>query len=310
LATVGGLEVVDAIHDHAARATWAVGSLLASGIVLRLLEVEHPGHCWQRGGRAGTEASWADTIWPARLLIAYIPLYLLAMYLMAVLSGRRRYARVHGLRLPVIGASAGSLVAFAALGRVTVTRAAVLYLDAHLAALLGHSSMPSRQTGQPLGRWRGRRPPAPHLQREEPRPQLSLDAERGARPVAHLAIPGPASLGPYVIAVTPTSPRTLVGSAARRTGHRHPARFRGCPSPVLLLPRAACFGQPYLGAAPAASILQPATVVAMVQPVLHQRYKRAQAAMPLALTAQNDGAPEHRPLPDPEATLTVPRAHS
>jgi O-antigen/teichoic acid export membrane protein len=291
LAALGSLGVVDAITYHAARATSPLGSLLASSITLCLLQSS----ILVMAGTAIVSRVLArygpDTVRLGRLFLAYIPLYLLAMYLMAVLNGARRYARFHSLRLLVIGVSAGGLFAVVALGHLTVASAAVTYLGAHLLALVtaALSLRDERASLQiDIGVIRqllafGVKSHGGNL--------ASLLNERLDQLLISLFL-APASLGLYIIAVTLTSVTGLVGSsmalvalpsvahlpagAARyQTARRMLAVtvLMSCAVTIpilLLLPKliAWFFGRPYLAAAPAGRVLLLAAVVLSTNRVL------------------------------------------
>jgi O-antigen/teichoic acid export membrane protein len=291
LAAVGSLGVVDAITYHAARATTPVGSLLASSLVLCLLQSSALVAAGMVVVSLALRHYGPDTLRAAHLFLACIPLYLLAMYLMAVLNGMGRYARFHSLRILVIGASAGGLVALAAVGHVTVARAVGVYLCAHLAALVAAAlSLRGERTGLRVDHGVVRQLLAFGV-RSHGGNLASMLNERLDQLVISLFL-APASLGLYVIAVTMTSLTGLVGSSAAlvvlpsvaqlppgpardRTARRVIAGTLLASSaltiPVLLLlPRliVAFFGRPYLAAVPAARILLVAAVVLSTNRVL------------------------------------------
>jgi O-antigen/teichoic acid export membrane protein len=291
LAAVGSLGVVDAITYHAARATAPVGSLLASSVMLCLLQSSILVAVGMAVVSLALGRYGPDTLRSARMFLGYIPLYLLAMYLMAVLNGTGRYARFHGLRMLVIGASAAGLFALAALGRVTIAWTIVVYLGAHLAALVVAAlCLRGELAGLRINHGIVRELLAFGV-RSHGGSVASMLNERLDQLVISLFL-APASLGLYVIAVTVTSLTGLVGSSAAlaalpsvaqlppgpardRTARRTIAATLIVSSaltvPVLLLlPQliVAFFGRPYLAAVPAARVLLVAAVVLSTSRVL------------------------------------------
>jgi O-antigen/teichoic acid export membrane protein len=284
LAALGSLGVVEAITYYAARSTASVGSLLASSLALCVLQ------SIVLVGAGMVIVSLAlghfgpATLRSARLFLAYIPLYLFAMYLMAVLNGTRRYARFHALRFLVIGVSAAGLIALALVERLTVELAALVYLVAHLAALVA-TGLCIRVERTTL-----------RVERKIIRQLLAFGVRSHSGNLASMLnerldqllislFLAPASLGLYVIAVTMTSVTGLVGSSAALVALPSVAQL--APGPrrdetarrmiavtllvsaavtvpiLLLLPQliVAFFGRPYLAAAPSARILLLAAVI-------------------------------------------------
>jgi O-antigen/teichoic acid export membrane protein len=212
LAVVGSLGVVDAITYFTARRNASRDRLVASSLVLGTAQsavlvlvglavvpraLSHHGDAVVRAGL---------------VFLAYLPLYLLGMYLISVLNGLGRHAWFQALRLLLLGVSAGGLVALALTGRLTVLGAVGVYLVAHLVVLLV-ALFPLRAA----------------LHRSSPDPWLvgrllrygaashvgSVTAtlnERLDQLIISVLLPS-ASLGLYAVAVTLTSAVTLVGSS-------------------------------------------------------------------------------------------------
>lgn len=148
----------------------------------------------------------------ATIALAYIPLYLLTLYLLNILNGLGRATAFHALRLTVVAGVAAGLIVLSLGGRTTVLAATIVYLAAHLAVGLAALVIVLRE-----------------------RVRLSFDV-RLARSIlgfgirSHLnsvatqlndrldqivisILLAPASLGIYVIAVTLTSLTSMVGSS-------------------------------------------------------------------------------------------------
>jgi O-antigen/teichoic acid export membrane protein len=136
LAAVGGLGIGEAITYQAARRTTAMGKLLGSSLAV----------CGAQSaalvaiGAVLVPVAMSDyrgaTLQAALLFLADVPLYLGGIYLIFALNGSGRYGLFHGLRLLVIAASAVGLVVLAIIDRLTVWRAAIVYLAAHLLVLV------------------------------------------------------------------------------------------------------------------------------------------------------------------------------
>jgi O-antigen/teichoic acid export membrane protein len=212
LAAVGSVGVVDAITVHTARANTSIGTLLGTGITLCLLQ---SGVLVAAGMLVVTVALahyGSHTLHWAYLFLAYIPLYLLAMYLMAILNGMGRYSRFHALRFLVIGASTAGLVTLALVDRLTVGGATVVFLLAHVAALVAsalglRTMLPTLRVDKEVARnllWFGVRSHSGNL--------TSMLNERLDQLLISILL-APTQLGLYVIAVTLTSLTGLVGSS-------------------------------------------------------------------------------------------------
>ena len=212
LAAVGSVGVVEAITYHTARANASISTLLGTSISLCLV---------QSGVLVVSGIVLVSfvltryeppTRHAAYLFLAYIPLYLLAMYLMAILNGMRRYSRFHGLRLLVIVTSAAGLVTLALTGRLTVTGATMVFLLAHAVALVASAAgLRTMRSGLKIERKVARSLLAFGFRSHSGNLTAMLNERLDQLLISILL--APTQLGLYVIAVTLTSLTALVGSS-------------------------------------------------------------------------------------------------
>lgn len=285
LATIGSLGVVDAIVFHAARSAATVAALAGTSVVIAVA---------QSALLVGIGASilpivlsgyGEESVRAGLLLLAYIPLNLLALYLMAILNGLHRFCWFQSLRLVTVGVTAAALVGLTLAGALTVTTAALAYLAANLltclaAAVLVHLACAGRlAVSRSLGR---------ELLAYGLRTHVGTCSSALNERLDQLAISvflGPVQLGLYVVAVTLSSVATLVGSSASlialpavarlEPGAERTAAARrlvvlttlgsaavAIPG-VVLAPKviSLCFGDEFRGAAPVARVLLVAAVL-------------------------------------------------
>jgi len=211
-ALLGCLGVGEAITYHAARATSDPGALVGSALALAAVQatVLVAGASVAVGRvLAGHDA---DARAAAHAYLAYVPLVLLATYLMSVLGGLRRYAAFQSLRVLVIALSALGMVALAATGALTVRTAVLVYLGANLATALAALAL--------LQLWGLRL----KVDGDLVRALLSFGVRSHGGNVASMlnerldqlvmsVFLSPASLGLYVVAVTMTSVTGMVGAS-------------------------------------------------------------------------------------------------
>ncbi|TAK59342.1 MAG: hypothetical protein EPO22_10340, partial [Dehalococcoidia bacterium] len=128
LAAIGSLGVVEAITYHAARATSPAGTLVGSGLAIALA---------QSAACVGIGAAilplvlthYDDgTTRAAYLFLAFIPVNLVALSLMAVLNGLQRFFEFHVLRLLVVVGAGGAFLVLRLMDELTVRNAAAVYL--------------------------------------------------------------------------------------------------------------------------------------------------------------------------------------
>jgi O-antigen/teichoic acid export membrane protein len=147
----------------------------------------------------------------ALLFLAFVPLNLLTVHMLAILNGAQRFKAFHGLRFAVIGASAVGLGALALAGSLEVRGAAVVYL----AANLGTCAVATVLVLRPLDR-------LPRTERPLVRELVGFGLKSNVSNVSTLlnerldqlvisAFLAPSQLGLYVVAVTFTSLSTLLG---------------------------------------------------------------------------------------------------
>jgi O-antigen/teichoic acid export membrane protein len=211
-AVVGSLGVGEAITYYAARAASAPGTLLGSTMALGTAQavVLAAGAAVAVGPVLADHS--ADARAAAHAYLAYVPLFFLGTYLMAILGGLRRYAAFQALRVLVIAVSAVGLVALAAAGMLTVRTAVLVYLAANLVTVAA-AAVALRPWRAPVG-----------VDGGLVRGLLAFGTRSHGGNVAAMlnerldqllisAFLAPASLGLYVVAVTLTSVTGLVGSS-------------------------------------------------------------------------------------------------
>ncbi len=129
LAAIGSLGVIEAMTYHAARATSSTGALVGSGLAIALA---------QSAACVGIGAAIlplvlshydGGTTRAAYLFLAFIPVNLVALSLMAVLNGLQRFAEFHALRLLVVAGAGGSFLVLRLMDELTVWNAAAVYLS-------------------------------------------------------------------------------------------------------------------------------------------------------------------------------------
>jgi O-antigen/teichoic acid export membrane protein len=212
LAAIGGLGMGEAITYHAARGTTAMGTLLGSSLAVCATQsaalvaigaVLLPIAMSQYSGA---------TLHAALLFLAYVPVYLGGIYLVTAINGNGRYGSFNALRLLVIAASAAGLVVLAVLDRLTVWRATIVYLAAHL-LVLAAAGVQCRVPRSSL-----------RVDRAVVRQLLGFGVRSHGGNVASMfnerldqllisVFLTPVDLGLYVIAVTMTSFTGLIGSS-------------------------------------------------------------------------------------------------
>jgi len=137
LAAVGSLGLVESITYHAARDTAPIGTLIGSSLVFGLVQSALLVGAGFIVVSVALSHHSQDVVGSARLFLIYIPVYLLAMYLMSVLNGTHRHSWFQALRLIVIASSAFGLLVLVLSGLgLTLWSALYVYLLAHLLALL------------------------------------------------------------------------------------------------------------------------------------------------------------------------------
>jgi O-antigen/teichoic acid export membrane protein len=212
-ALLGCLGAGEAITYHAARATAEPGTLVGSALALGAVQatVLVAGASVVVGRVLAGHG--ADARAAAHAYLAYVPLVLLATYLMSVLGGLRRYAAFQSLRVLVIALSALGVVALATTGALTVRTAVLVYLGANLVSALAALAM--------LPLWSLRLKVDGGLVRA----LLSFGVRSHGGNVASMlnerldqlvmsVFLSPVSLGLYVVAVTFSSVTGLVGVSA------------------------------------------------------------------------------------------------
>jgi O-antigen/teichoic acid export membrane protein len=211
LVTLGSLGAVDAAAYYAARGKTdrrtLVGTTLIIGLAQSVLLV---------GIGVGIVTfalgDYRDsTVRAAYLMLAFIPLNLTGLYLMWLLSGFQRLGWFQVLRLTTIVVAAVVLVGLALSNELTVLTAALAYLLASVATLVGAAALVQAESGISL---RFRLPIGRALLGFGLRSHVSNVSSTLNERLDQLLISvflQPRQLGLYVIAVTLSSATTLVG---------------------------------------------------------------------------------------------------
>ncbi len=213
LAAVGSLGMQDATTYHAARGFWPLSTLVGSTLAITAAQA---GLLLVAGAAllpfvlSHYDASARRT---AYLYLAFIPINLFTLALMAVLNGRQRFHWFQSLRLLVIAGSAAVLVVLAAAGTLTIQSAAIAYLAANLSIGLVAGVLVWRLG---VARPRASTGPARQLLRFGFQSHLGATSSLLNERLDQLLISvflAPVQLGLYVIAVTMSSLAGLVGSS-------------------------------------------------------------------------------------------------
>jgi O-antigen/teichoic acid export membrane protein len=212
IAAIGSLGVIEATTFHAARATTAPGTLLGSALALALVQSVV---CVAVG--AAILPLVLAHYDPAALragyiFMAFIPVNLVTLSLMAVLNGLQRFAQFHALRLLVAGGTGCAILTLRLIDILTVENAVLVYVGATLLTGLVAAAMLVRFL--PSLRF------SPTLSRQLL--TFGLQSHTGSvtwmmnERLDQLVISvflAPVQLGLYVTAVTMTSLTALVGSS-------------------------------------------------------------------------------------------------
>jgi O-antigen/teichoic acid export membrane protein len=229
LATVGSLGVIEATTYWCARAPSTVGAVLGTALAVCAVQATVLVAVGAVVVRFALAHDGPAAITSGHAFLAYIPLYLAAMYLMAAINGLHRYAWYQVLRALVIILSATGVVLLALAGRLTVASAVGIYLGAHLAAGIAAAfALRSELAAYRCDLGVARRLAAFGL-RSHSGSVASLLNERLDQLLVSVFLPA-ASLGLYVVAVTLTSLTTLVGNSTALVAL--PAIARLTPGPA------------------------------------------------------------------------------
>jgi O-antigen/teichoic acid export membrane protein len=213
LAVVGSLGITESATYYAARGTTSAGTLVGTLVALGIA---------QSAVLVGIGAlvlptvlanHSASTINSARLFLAVIPLSLLSLYLMGLLNGLHRYGWFQALRFLVVAGTVTGLVICRLADALTVRKAVVVYLAAHLLTLaVAVVAIAKSETGDlRLDRGVLRELLVYGLKSHSSNVPSMLN-ERLDQLVISIFL-APARLGLYVIAVTMTSVTNLIGSS-------------------------------------------------------------------------------------------------
>lgn len=213
LAAVGSLGVSEAATYHTARRTAAVGTLVGSGLMLSFLQSAVLVTVGALVVPIVFSHYGSAAIGAAQLFLAFIPLNLLALYLIGVLNGLHRFGWAQGLRLMVVASQAAGFLSLTVAGALTVRGAVLVSLASTLATALVAALLVLRVGVRPLGCSRAL---VRQLLGFGVKSHLgnvsSLLNERLDQLVISIFL-APAKLGLYVIAVTLTSVTALVGAS-------------------------------------------------------------------------------------------------
>ncbi len=214
IGAVGSLGVFEATTFHAARRTAPEGTLLGTALALALAQ---SALCVAAGilivPRVLAQYD-AETLRATYILLAWIPLNLVALTLMSLLNGMQRFGQFHALRLAVIGATGAGIVALRAADALTVQNVAMVYVattaatGAAAAVLVARARLSRLAVDLPLAR----RLLAFGVKSHSGSVSWMMN-ERLDQLVISVFL-APARLGLYVMAVTLTSLTNLVGSSA------------------------------------------------------------------------------------------------
>jgi O-antigen/teichoic acid export membrane protein len=129
LATIGSLGVAEAMTYHAARSTCTAGTLVGSGLVIALAQ---SAVCVAVGAAVLplvlTHYDGA-TVRAAYLFLAFIPITLITLSLMAVLNGQQRFFEFHLLRVLIFVGTGAAFLLLRLQDNLTVWNATVVYLS-------------------------------------------------------------------------------------------------------------------------------------------------------------------------------------
>ena len=128
LAAIGSMGVIEAITYHAARSTTAAGTLAGSGLMIAIAQ---SAACVAIGAAMLplVLAHFSDgTVRTAYLFLAFIPVNLVALTLMAMLNGLQRFVEFHILRLLVVAGAGAAFLALRIADNLTVWNVAAAYL--------------------------------------------------------------------------------------------------------------------------------------------------------------------------------------
>lgn len=227
LAAVGSLGIPDAATFYAARLRGRVGTLVGTSAALALVQT-----VVVTGLGVGVvlllhNDSAAATRRAAFLALAYIPAYLLAMYLMSILNGLHRFTTFQVLRVSVVLGMACALGVLAGLGALTVTAAVVSYVAVHVGVMIAAAVRVAAVGGFP-----------PEFEGAVARKMVGYGIRSHLSSVSSLLnerldqllisiFLAPIKLGLYVIAVTLTSLTAIVGTSVSLIALPSIARLEG-----------------------------------------------------------------------------------
>jgi O-antigen/teichoic acid export membrane protein len=292
LASVGSLGVIEAMTYHAARATTSTGTLLGSGLAIALAQSLV---CVGIGAAILPLVLMhydGGTMRAAYVFLAFIPVNLVALSLMAVLNGLQRFVEFHLLRSLVVAGAGGSFLVLRLMDDLTVWNAALVYLASTALTGLVAAVMLAPATWRSLGFDRGlsRKLLGFGLQSHAGNVTWMMN-ERLDQLVISIFL-APVQLGLYVTAVTMTSLTNLIGHSVataafpvvarmsdgdeRRERVRHLVQLAFAGSIAVSVPLMIVtpqlihvfFKDPYLDAAGVARVLMLAAVVLSVNRAL------------------------------------------
>lgn len=218
LILVGGLGIAEALTVHIARAPQQARAAVLSAAVV--ITGGQAGVLLLLGGALARTAGGRVLHGAAALALpalAFIPVYLATLALMAALSGLRCFALVHALRLLISGGYALALGVLLRCDRLTPLTALLAYTGTHLLAGLAATAACARGPGFRRSGWRmAARPLLSYGLRSQLGTLCAALCER-ADQVVVAALQPPARLGAYLAAVSLTAPVGLAGAAVAAT---------------------------------------------------------------------------------------------
>jgi O-antigen/teichoic acid export membrane protein len=282
LAALGSMGIPDAVTVKTSLRAVPGGRVLGTSLVLSLLQSAALVLLALAFLPLFLRNQTADTVQLALVFLAFIPLNLASLALLAYLNGAGRYRSFQVLRASVFVLVTAALAALVAANTLTVESAALAYLGANLAVLVAAAAAVVRSRP---GRLAADRRTARNLLGFGLRSHLgnvaSLLNERLDQLVISMFL-APTLLGYYVIAVTMSSAVTAVGSTVSIVAMPVVARLVGMED---VLPTIRRYLLVTLGAAGAAAVLCFALAPSLIDLLFGQGFAPATDAARVLLAA-------------------------
>lgn len=217
LVTVGSLGVTDAVTFHAARATAPLGTLAGSAFAIVTAQSALSVAVGMAIIPLVFQRYDAETMRSAYLFLAFVPLNLFALNVMAMLNGIHRFGHYQALRLAVAVATNGGIITLRLFDELSVPHVTEVYVGAAAAtcALAAAMLIAARP-----GRLRFSATLSRRMLGYGFKSHSGIVASMMNERLDQLLISvflAPMQLGLYAMAVTLTSPANLVGSSIAST---------------------------------------------------------------------------------------------